>query len=80
MGRTAMKASTCSSVTAARAAWCRATSSCSTCARPTGELINSGSPAAVTRGGKGRVLCFSHGARGHISKSLSTVMRMGVTL
>ena len=30
MGRTAMKASTCSSVTAARAAWCLATISCST--------------------------------------------------
>ena len=31
MGRTAMKASTCSSVTAARASWCLATISCSTC-------------------------------------------------
>ncbi len=57
MGRTAMKASTCSSVTAARAAWCRATSSCSTCALPTeAPLSGSGSPAAaVTRGGKGRI-------------------------
>ena len=63
MGRTAMKASTCSSVTAARAAWCLATSSCSTC---TQRGLQASEDCSVRRQGCGRgswVECGQHAMR-----------------